>query len=141
MEYLFFISEIQYDSTSSLTYPAALRGVAHKIKAEAKEKYISTSLLAVSRSIVGCSCKGYRGSAHRAKGLNSIIKGKKSTYKVKKWQGFSDNHTSSSPTHPTRAYEYFHRGKKYPPPRTTSYEDDRHAPNPLSSYDYDKAFR
>ena len=31
---------------------------------------------------------------------------------VKKWQGFSDNHTSSSPTHPTRAYEYFHRGKK-----------------------------
>lgn len=27
MEYLFFISEIQYDSTSSLTYPAALRGV------------------------------------------------------------------------------------------------------------------
>ena len=43
MEYLFFISEIQYDSTSSLTYPAALRGVAHKIGAEAKEKYISTS--------------------------------------------------------------------------------------------------
>ena len=43
MEYLFFISEIQYDSTSSLTYPAALRGVAHKIGAEAKGKYISPS--------------------------------------------------------------------------------------------------
>ena len=45
MEYLFFISEIQYDSTSSLTYPAALRGVAHKIGAEAKGKYISPSPL------------------------------------------------------------------------------------------------
>ena len=52
MEYLFFISEIQYDSTSSLTYPAALRGVAHKIGAEAKGKYISSS--AVPRSITGC---------------------------------------------------------------------------------------
>ena len=54
MEYLFFISEIQYDSTSSLTYPAALRGVAHKIGAEAKGKYISPSSPAVSRSITGC---------------------------------------------------------------------------------------
>ena len=85
--------------------------------------------------------RSHKGKCPKGEGLNSIIKGKKSTYKVKKWQGFSDNHTSSSPTHPTRAYEYFHRGKKYPPPRTTSYEDDRHAPNPLSSYDYDKAFR
>ena len=104
--------------------------VAHKIEAREKKEYISTSPPCVP-------VREYRGSAHRAKGLNSIIKGKKSTYKVKKWQGFSDNHTSSSPTHPTRAYEYFHRGKKYPPPRTTSYEDDRNAPNPLSSYDYD----
>ena len=54
MEYLFFISEIQYDSTSSLTYPAALRGVAHKIGAEAKGKYISPSS-PVSRSMAGCS--------------------------------------------------------------------------------------
>jgi len=41
-----------------LPYPVALRGTAHKIKAEAKEKYISTSLLAVSRSIVGHSQEG-----------------------------------------------------------------------------------
>ena len=36
-----------------LPYPVALRGTAHKIKAEAKGEYTSTSLLAVSRSIVG----------------------------------------------------------------------------------------
>ena len=61
MEYLFFISEIQYDSTSSLTYPAALRGVAHKIGAEAKGKYISPSS-PVSRSMAGCFCAAkYRG--------------------------------------------------------------------------------
>ena len=38
-----------------LPYPVALRGTAHKIKAEAKEKYISTSLLA----------GGYRQEFHR----------------------------------------------------------------------------
>ena len=36
-----------------LPYPVALRGTAHKIEAEAKGEYTSTSLLAVSRSIVG----------------------------------------------------------------------------------------
>jgi hypothetical protein len=34
-----------------------LRGIAHKIEVEAKEEYI-------------CSGKEYRGSAHRARGLN-----------------------------------------------------------------------
>ena len=41
-----------------LPYPVALRGTAHKIEAEAKEKYISTSPLAVSRSIVGHGQEG-----------------------------------------------------------------------------------
>ena len=41
-----------------LPYPVALRGTAHKIEAEAKEKYISTSPLAVSRSIVGHGKEG-----------------------------------------------------------------------------------
>ena len=35
-----------------LPYPVALRGTAHKIEAEAKGEYISTSPRAVSRSIV-----------------------------------------------------------------------------------------
>ena len=41
-----------------LPYPVALRGTAHKIEAEAKEKYISTSPLSVPRSIVGHSNGG-----------------------------------------------------------------------------------
>ena len=68
MEYLFFISEIQYDSTSSLTYPAALRGVAHKIGAEAKGKYISPSS-PVSRSMAGCFCAAMR------RGLKKTLSG------------------------------------------------------------------
>ena len=67
MEYLFFISEIQYDSTSSLTYPAALRGVAHKIGAETKEKYISPS------SPVFCSAK-YRGGVRKDGGVEKTSK-------------------------------------------------------------------
>ena len=78
MEYLFFISEIQYDSTSSLTYPAALRGVAHKIGAEAKGKYISPSS-PVSRSMAGFFCAAkYRGeprSMAMRRGLKKTLSG------------------------------------------------------------------
>ena len=78
MEYLFFISEIQYDSTSSLTYPAALRGVAHKIGAEAKGKYISPSS-PVSRSMAGGFCAAkYRGeprSMAMRRGLKKTLSG------------------------------------------------------------------
>jgi len=43
-----------YFKTPPLPSPAALRGVAYKIGAEAKGEYISPSSSAVSRSITGC---------------------------------------------------------------------------------------
>ena len=51
-----------YFKTPPLPCPAALRGVVYKIEAEAKGEYISPS------SSVFCAAK-YRGSAHRARGL------------------------------------------------------------------------
>ena len=50
--------EIPLLNPLSLPCPVALRGIAHKIEVEAKEKYISTSPLAVSRSIVGHGQEG-----------------------------------------------------------------------------------
>ena len=61
--------KISYSQTPPLPCPVALRGVAYKIGAEAKGKYISPSPLPCPVALRGVSVREYRGSARRAKGL------------------------------------------------------------------------
>ena len=58
--------------TPPLPCPAALRGFAYKIGTETKREYVSTS------PPVFCAAK-YRGSARRARGLNTIVEQKYET--------------------------------------------------------------
>ena len=61
--------KISYSQTPPLPCPVALRGVAYKIGAEAKGKYISPSPLPCPVAFRGVSVMEYSGSARRAKWL------------------------------------------------------------------------